>query len=71
MAESSKRRVSVKIASKDKPKITNAISVVETHLGLIAPVWAQLTDEQRRQVLEHSPLLSRVLQAVAPFRMVL
>ncbi len=68
MAPSSKRRVSMKVNNKDLAKITSAVSTIEAYLVKPGNVWPELTIDQKRLMLENSPLFRRIISATEPFR---
>ncbi len=68
MAPSSKRRVSMKVNNKELAKITSAVSTIEAYLVKPSDVWPELTTDQKRLMLENSPLLFRIVSATEPFR---
>jgi len=52
-----KPRKSIKLTPGKINQFNKALDDLEAHYGDLANVWAQLTPEQRRAVLDNSPIL--------------
>lgn len=57
----------LKLNKKRADDLMRALDTIEVHIKVAAEVWSELTDEQRRQLLEHSPVLARFVALAGPF----
>lgn len=60
MAKLSKRRKTAKLTAAQKTKIVNALALISAQYADVAAVWPQLTAEQQRKFLDHSPVLASI-----------
>lgn len=64
MAQSSK---SIKLTDKQKTDLTAAVNLIENHLNVLAPTFLAMPPSRRAAVLEHSPILRRIIALVQPY----
>mgnify|MGYP006909292006 CR=1 FL=1 len=60
MGKLSKTRKTAKLTAAQKTKITNALALITAQYADAAAVWPQLTAEQQRRFLDHSPVLASI-----------
>ena len=62
MAKSSeKSKASAKMSAAVKATLDAAMKKLEQHYGAVLAEWPNATQEQKRQFLEHSPVLAGLL----------
>lgn len=59
--------VSIRLTAAQRTAMETRLSALESLYGPLAAQWPALTPAQRAQVLEHSPLLARLLKLLRPF----
>ena len=64
----SKPLISVKMNPKQSESMQNTIKDVREHFGELLQNWGSLTEEQKQEVLEHSPCLSELKTLTEPLR---
>jgi hypothetical protein len=62
-----KPRKGMKMTSAQRTKLLKALTDLQVHYGAVAEVWNQLPAEQRKAVLEKSPVLAQFLNFFAMF----
>ena len=63
MAQSSSS-VSIKMTPGKAKQVSTAVETIRTQYGPLLDMWQTLSEEQRRAVLAHPPLLARLLAGV-------
>ena len=67
MAQSAERKkVSIRLVSGKQKQLDSAVALIREHYGATLAVWHELTDEQRAEVLAHSPLLAKLVELLRP-----
>lgn len=61
MAKSSDKKVSAKMSAAVKATLDAAMKKLDQQYGVVLVEWPNATPEQKRQFLEHSPILSVLL----------
>ncbi len=61
MERSTKKKVSIKLTPGKQKQL-----LIREHYGATLAVWHELTDEQRVEVLAHSPLLAKLVELLRP-----
>lgn len=66
MAQSSSvsSSVSIKMTPGKAKQVAAAVETIRTRYGPLLDMWQTLSEEQRRAVLAHSPVLARLLAGV-------
>ena len=62
------RRYGAKLGAITRNAILAGIAKINEYYDPVAQVWAQLTPDQRRAYLEHSPILRSLLDFAERFR---
>ena len=62
MAKSSEKKVSAKMSAAVKATLDAAMKKLDQHYGAVLAEWPNVTPEQKRQFLEHSPVLAGLLE---------
>lgn len=55
---------SIKVTPGKAKQLESAVKLIREHYGAVLAVWRELPDEQRRRLLEHSPMLARLLDGI-------
>ena len=58
---------SLKLTPGRSKQLLTALDTLAPHVDAAAEVWPQLTPEQRDKLLEHSPVLARLLSLARRF----
>lgn len=58
------RKSSIKLTPGNAKQIKSAVTLIRKHYGAVLAVWRELPEPQRQKVLEHSPLLARLLDGI-------
>ncbi len=66
MERSTKRSVSVRLTPGKQKQLDGALTLIREHYGDTLAAWHELTDEQRAEVLAHSPLLAKLVELLRP-----
>lgn len=66
MEQSTKKKVSIKPTPGKQKQLDSAVTLIRDHYGATLAVWRELTDEQRAEVLAHSPLLAKLVELLRP-----
>jgi len=66
MERSAKRSVSVRLTPGKQKQLDGAVALIREHYGATLAAWHELTDEQRAEVLAHSPLLAKLVELLRP-----
>jgi len=61
MAQSSEKKVSAKMSASVRATLNAALKKLNEHYGAVLAEWPNATQEQKRQFLEHSPVLAGLL----------
>jgi len=56
------------LAKADAARLTGALVLLKPYLTSLALVWPKMSAEQKRAYVEHSPVFSRVIDLVRPFK---
>ena len=59
---------SIKVNAGQASKLEKALDDLEAHHGEFIAAWPQYTEQQRRDVLEHSPIFARLTAMTDPLR---
>jgi len=68
MAPLSKPKKSIKLPSGKQKKVKSALELLSETYGDLLQNWGSLTEEQKQEVLEHSPCLSELKTLTEPLR---
>lgn len=49
-------------------RLRGAVVLLKPYMTQLAPVWAQMTDKQKQDYREHSPLFASILDLMRPFK---
>jgi len=66
MAQSAKKKYSVLLTPGKQKQLDGALTLIRDHYGATLAAWHELTDEQRAEVLAHSPLLAKLVELLRP-----
>jgi len=68
MVQLSKPKKSIKLPSGKQKKVKSALELLSETYGDLLQNWCSLTEEQKQEVLAHSPCLSELKALTDPLR---
>lgn len=68
MVQLSKPKKSIKLPSGKQKKVKSALELLSETYGDLLQNWCSLTEEQKQEVLAHSPCLNELKMLTEPLR---